>query len=467
MDWHSRQADLTIRDENGRKLKSRRVRGGLKEVLAEFDRIDRPFRACFEASTGYGVLFDELSKRADTVKAAHPGHLRLIFRSKKKSDRPEGPLLQRSGPAGVDSDKLAKLLHLGEVPEVHVPNSDVRSWRATIRTAGRSRSWRRRTTWRGSWPRCSGRAKSSGTRGSTGPVPGAPTSGGGRRRAGPEWEDLSSGKRGLIGPTSSSRHGVARGSGPQWSGPSGCKPLDLSEAGPNSIVWGAQAATSNGCLGDVPLSSAFRLDEVSLMDVCRQAGARRRAHRRAPERRRPQEKGPGEAPLSGPVPASWSSRASGTSTPMVARRGVSSSSTDGSASRRTSAAPTRPAGSGPRPRRSVRSFAGVEKIGRLLLGDAPSAWATWRRTQDEGERLRELDREERRGVFQDGELPGADLPAKEFVGGNRSRAHGVAWITGCGHSTSGDRRRTAARATVTRGSARTSRHAARERLPWA
>ena len=62
------------------------------------------------------------------------------------------------------------------------------------------------------------------------------------------------------------------------------------------------------------------------------------------------------------------------------------------------------------------SFAGVEKIGRLLLGDAPSAWATWRRTQDEGERLRELDREERRGVFQDGELPGADLPAKEFVG---------------------------------------------------
>jgi len=42
---------------------------------------------------------------ARRVAVAHPGHLRLIFRSKRKSDR-------------VDAEKLAKLLFLDEVPPV-------------------------------------------------------------------------------------------------------------------------------------------------------------------------------------------------------------------------------------------------------------------------------------------------------------------------------------------------------------
>lgn len=47
---------------------------------------------------------------------AHPGHLRLIFRSQHKYDR-------------ADTEKLAKLLYLDEVPTVHVPGSDTRAWR--------------------------------------------------------------------------------------------------------------------------------------------------------------------------------------------------------------------------------------------------------------------------------------------------------------------------------------------------
>ena len=50
---------------------------------------------------------------------AHPGQLRLIFRSKRKHDR-------------VDAEKLAKLLYLDEVPPVWVPSAEVRSWRAMI-----------------------------------------------------------------------------------------------------------------------------------------------------------------------------------------------------------------------------------------------------------------------------------------------------------------------------------------------
>jgi transposase len=56
---------------------------------------------------------------ARRVVVAHPGQLRLIFRSKRKNDR-------------VDAEKLAKLLFLDEVPPVWVPSSEVRSWRGFI-----------------------------------------------------------------------------------------------------------------------------------------------------------------------------------------------------------------------------------------------------------------------------------------------------------------------------------------------
>jgi len=131
---------MTVRDAHGRKLLSRHIRGGLRPVMDELRKIDRPFSVTYEASTGYGRLHDELSKVAHTVRVAHPGHLRLIpvrqdrpalpgnrtsgFRSKKKSDR-------------VDSDKLSKLDYLGEVPQVHVPPHEVRALRATIKYRSR------------------------------------------------------------------------------------------------------------------------------------------------------------------------------------------------------------------------------------------------------------------------------------------------------------------------------------------
>ena len=55
---------------------------------------------------------------------AHPGRLRLIFRSKDKNDR-------------KDAERLAKLLYLGEAPAVHVPSADVRTWRELITCRGR------------------------------------------------------------------------------------------------------------------------------------------------------------------------------------------------------------------------------------------------------------------------------------------------------------------------------------------
>ena len=53
------------------------------------------------------------------MQVAHPGQLRLIFKSKRKNDR-------------VDAKKLATLLLLNQVPTVHVPRPDVRAWRSQI-----------------------------------------------------------------------------------------------------------------------------------------------------------------------------------------------------------------------------------------------------------------------------------------------------------------------------------------------
>lgn len=119
MDVHFRQTVLCILDENGKKIKCVRIMGHWDRVLMELAQIQVPYQVCFEASCGYGHLYDRLKERAARVVVAHPGHLRLIFRAKKKNDR-------------VDAEKLAKLLYLDEVPGVYVPSVDIRSWRSMI-----------------------------------------------------------------------------------------------------------------------------------------------------------------------------------------------------------------------------------------------------------------------------------------------------------------------------------------------
>lgn len=79
----------------------------------------RPCRICFEASCDYGHLYDRLKKVAQQVVVAHPGKLRLIYADKRKNDK-------------IDAFKLAKLLYAELVPQVHVPDEVVRSWRRTI-----------------------------------------------------------------------------------------------------------------------------------------------------------------------------------------------------------------------------------------------------------------------------------------------------------------------------------------------
>ena len=118
LDIHAKQITVCVLDGDGKVHQRCQVRK-VDEMLRLLEGLPGPCQACYEASTGYGMYFEYLSKAAQRVVVAHPGLLRLIFRSKQKNDR-------------RDAEKLAKLLYVGQVPTVHVPSSDVRVWREII-----------------------------------------------------------------------------------------------------------------------------------------------------------------------------------------------------------------------------------------------------------------------------------------------------------------------------------------------
>jgi len=127
LDTHLRTSTLCILDDHGRQINTRTIRGHWTRTVEYIRKLGERFRVVFEASCGYGPVHDALAALPGAVRVvvAHPGRLRLIFRSKRKNDR-------------VDAQKLAKLLYLGETPEAHVPGVDVRAWRELIEFRRRS-----------------------------------------------------------------------------------------------------------------------------------------------------------------------------------------------------------------------------------------------------------------------------------------------------------------------------------------
>jgi len=119
LDVHSRQSSLCILNSAGGTVNEIQVKGPRSAVVDRLRQLDQPFSICYEASCGYGHLYEALRPLAHHVAVAHPGKLRLIYKSKRKNDR-------------VDAQKLAKLLLLDMVPQVHVPHVDVRAWRSLI-----------------------------------------------------------------------------------------------------------------------------------------------------------------------------------------------------------------------------------------------------------------------------------------------------------------------------------------------
>ena len=119
LDVHYSTSTYCVLDENGRELQCETVRGHWPKLLERLKTLTGRWTICFEATCGYGYLYRELSRLAERVVVAHPGHVRLIFRAKRKNDR-------------IDARKLAKLLYLDEVPAAYVPSQEVQGWRELI-----------------------------------------------------------------------------------------------------------------------------------------------------------------------------------------------------------------------------------------------------------------------------------------------------------------------------------------------
>ena len=118
LDIHSKYICICILSENGkieRQLKVRQV----DQMMNVLEELPDRFAVCYEASCGYGHHHELLTPLATRVAVAHPGLLKLIYRSKNKNDR-------------RDAERLAKLLYIDQVPTVHVPAADVRAWRELI-----------------------------------------------------------------------------------------------------------------------------------------------------------------------------------------------------------------------------------------------------------------------------------------------------------------------------------------------
>ena len=118
LDIHSKRISICVLNENGQVSHRSQVRT-IDQMMRILERLPDRFEVCYEASCGYGHFHDLLQPVAARVLVAHPGRLRLIFRSSDKNDH-------------KDAERRAKLLYLGEAPAVHVPSQDVRTWRELI-----------------------------------------------------------------------------------------------------------------------------------------------------------------------------------------------------------------------------------------------------------------------------------------------------------------------------------------------
>jgi transposase len=118
LDIHTKRIAICALDEKGQVVHRSQVRT-IPDLVRVLTGLPDRFEVCYEASCGYGHCHDLLRPLATRVLVAHPGQLRLIFRTKHKNDR-------------NDAERLAKLLYLGETPTVHVPSLEVRTWRELI-----------------------------------------------------------------------------------------------------------------------------------------------------------------------------------------------------------------------------------------------------------------------------------------------------------------------------------------------
>ena len=123
VDLHKQSISLCVVELADRKRKvieRKRFRCDQEVEMAEYFANLGPYQLVVEATASYEWFVQLVEPTADRVLLAHPGHLRVIAKSKKKTDK-------------LDAQTLAEFLALDQIPEAWRPTPRVREHRTLVR----------------------------------------------------------------------------------------------------------------------------------------------------------------------------------------------------------------------------------------------------------------------------------------------------------------------------------------------
>ena len=120
VDLHKKTITVCVMDKDRKILGRRRLWCMDEEGIAAFFEELKPFSVVVEATASYYWFLDLIEPLADKVVLAHPGKLRVIAESTRKSDK-------------LDATVLAEFLVLDMIPPAHRPTPRQREHRALVR----------------------------------------------------------------------------------------------------------------------------------------------------------------------------------------------------------------------------------------------------------------------------------------------------------------------------------------------
>lgn len=124
VDLHKKTLMVVVLNDKREKLVTRRLKCTEPETIRKFFEELGEFRAVVEATASYEWFVQLVEPLAEKVVLAHPGKVRIIAESKRKTDK-------------FDAVVLAKLLAADEVPEAYRPTPEQRDHRRLVRHRAR------------------------------------------------------------------------------------------------------------------------------------------------------------------------------------------------------------------------------------------------------------------------------------------------------------------------------------------
>jgi transposase len=120
IDLHRKSITLCVMNKDRKVLSSRTLLCSVPGEIVEYVRSWAPFQAVIEATASYEWLYELLEPLAVRIVLAHPGKLRIIAESTRKSDK-------------LDARVLAEFLALDMIPPAYRPTSREREHRRLVR----------------------------------------------------------------------------------------------------------------------------------------------------------------------------------------------------------------------------------------------------------------------------------------------------------------------------------------------